>query len=143
MKESLSSAQWQLVSVKSSMEIIGIGIDMVEVSRIKQAVTTKKRFLERIYSKHEIILSDRGKFRYEELAGRFAVKEAVFKTIKTGWRRGVQFKDIVVLNEKSGAPYVTLNGKAKEIAESLGVRNIFVSISHTQDLAVGLAIATR
>ncbi len=116
---------------------------MVEVSRIKQAVATKKRFLERIYSKHEIKLSDRGKFRYEEIAGRFAVKEAILKAIKTGWRRGVQFKDIVVLNEKSGALYVTLNGKAKEIAESLGVRNIFVSISHTQDLAVGLAIATK
>ncbi len=127
----------------TNTEIIGIGIDLVEVSRIKQAVNTKKRFLERIYSKHEIRLSDRGKFRYEELAGRFAVKEAILKAIKTGWRRGVQFKDIVVLNEKSGAPYVTLNGKVKEIADSLGVRNIFVSISHTQDLAVGLAIATK
>ena len=129
--------------MKTNAEIIGIGIDIVEVSRIKHAVTTKKRFLERIYSKHEIKLSDRGKFRYEELAGRFAVKEAILKAIKTGWRRGVQFKNIVVLNEKSGAPYVTLNGKVKEIADSLGVRNIFVSISHTQDLAVGLAIATK
>lgn len=143
MKESLSSAQWQLVSMKSSTEIIGIGIDMVEVSRIKQAVTTKKRFLERIYSKHEIKLSDRGKLRYEELAGRFAVKEAILKAIKTGWRRGIQFEDIVVLNEKSSAPYVTLNGKAKEIAESLGVKNIFVSISHTKELAIGMAIVTK
>lgn len=116
---------------------------MVEVSRIKQAVTTKKRFLERIYSKHEIKLSDRGKLRYEELAGRFAVKEAILKAIKTGWRRGIQFEDIVVLNEKSGAPYVTLNGKAKEIAESLGVKNIFVSISHTKELAIGMAIVTK
>lgn len=142
MNESLSSARQQLVFMTSSMEIIGIGIDMVEVSRIKQTVITNKTFLERIYSKKEIKLSDRGKFRYEELAGRFAVKEAILKTIKTGWRRGVQFKDIVVLNEKSGAPYATLNGKTKEIAESLGVRNIFVSISHTHDVAVGLAIAT-
>jgi len=129
--------------MKTNAEIIGIGIDLVEVSRIKQAVTTKKRFLERIYSKHEIKLSDRGKFRYEELAGRFAVKEAILKAIKTGWRRGVQFKNIVVLNEESGAPYVTLNGKVKEIADSLGVRNVFISISHTKDLAVGLAIATK
>ncbi|GAI25410.1 unnamed protein product, partial [marine sediment metagenome] len=56
------------------MEIIGIGIDIVEVSRIKNAVTTKKNFLDRIYSNKEIKLSDRGKFRFEELAGRFAVK---------------------------------------------------------------------
>ncbi|MGB3342192.1 MAG: holo-ACP synthase [bacterium] len=129
--------------MKNSMEIIGIGIDIVEVSRIKDAVSNKEKFLERIYSKDEIKLSDRGKFRYEELAGRFAVKEAILKAIKTGWRRGVQFKDIIVLNERSGAPYVTLHGKAKEIADSLGVKNIHVSISHTKDVAVGLAIATK
>jgi holo-[acyl-carrier protein] synthase len=125
------------------MDIIGIGIDIVEVSRIKSAIAKQKKFLERIYSNQEIRLSDRGKFRYEELAGRFAVKEAILKAIKTGWRRGIKFKDIIVLNEKSGAPYVTLHGKAKEIADSLGVKNVFVSISHTKDLAVGLAIATR
>jgi holo-[acyl-carrier protein] synthase len=129
--------------MKNSMEIIGIGIDIVEVSRIKDAVSKKGKFLERIYSKDEIRLSDRGKFRYEELAGRFAVKEAILKAVKTGWRRGVQFKDIIVLNEKSGAPYVILHGKVKKIADSLGVRNIHVSISHTKDVAVGLALATK
>lgn len=125
------------------MEIIGIGIDLVEVSRIKNAVTTKKTFLERIYSKEEIKLSDRGKFRFEELAGRFAVKEAILKAIKTGWRQGVKFKEIIILNEKSGAPYVTLTGKAREITDSLGVESILISISHTKELAIGMAIATK
>ena len=125
------------------MEIIGIGIDLVEVSRIKNAVTTKKTFLERIYSKEEIKLSDRGKFRFEELAGRFAVKEAILKAIKTGWRQGVKFKEIIILNEKSGAPYVTLTGKVREITDSLGVESILISISHTKELAIGMAIATK
>ncbi|NOR16367.1 holo-[acyl-carrier-protein] synthase [candidate division WOR-3 bacterium] len=125
------------------MEIIGIGIDIIEVSRIKNAVTTKKNFLNRIYSNKEIKLSDRGKFRFEELAGRFAVKEAILKAIKTGWRRGVKFNEIIVLNEPSGAPYVNLIGKTQKFAESLGVKNILVSISHTKELAIGMAIVTK
>lgn len=125
------------------MEIVGIGIDAVEVSRIKNAVKKKKNFLERVYSEKEIKLSQRGKFRFEELAGRFAVKEAVFKAIKTGWRRGVTFKDVIVLNESSGAPYVTLSGKAQAVAASLGVKNIHVSISHTKELAIAIAILVR
>jgi len=125
------------------MGIVGIGIDIVEVGRIRNAVNKKGNFLNRIFSEKEVTLSQRGKFRFEELAGRFAVKEAVFKAIKTGWRKGVTFKDVVVLNEPSGAPYVNLAGKAHEIATSLGVKNIFVSISHTKELAIGMAILVK
>ena len=71
------------------------------------------------------------------------MKEAFFKAIKSGWRRGVTFSDVIVLNEPSGAPYIKLTGKAKEIAVSLGVGNILVSISHTDDLATGLVIITK
>ena len=118
-------------------------IDIVEVSRIKKAIIEKKNFLERIFVDKEIKLSERGKFRFEELAGRFAVKEAVFKAIKTGWRQGVTFKDIVVLNEPSGAPYVNLYGKVQEVASSLDVKKVFVSISHSKDVAVGMAILIK
>ena len=125
------------------MEIVGIGIDIVKVSRIKKAITEKKNFLERIFVDKEIKLSERGKFRFEELAGRFAVKEAVFKAIKTGWRQGVTFKDIVVLNEPSGAPYVNLYGKVQEVASSLDIKKVFVSISHSKDVAVGMVILIK
>lgn len=124
------------------MAIIGIGIDLVEVKRIEDAVKTRKNFLERIYTQEEIKMTPRGEFRFQELAGRFAVKEAFFKAIKSGWRRGVTFSDVVVLNEPSGAPYIKLTGRAKEIAESLGVKNIFVSISHIDELATGMVIVT-
>ncbi|KPJ74567.1 hypothetical protein AMJ52_00190 [candidate division TA06 bacterium DG_78] len=125
------------------MEIIGVGIDIVEVGRIKSAIAEKNNFLKRIFSEKEIKLSERGKFRFEELAGRFAVKEAVFKALKTGWRRGVAFKDIVVLNEPSGAPYVELHGKAQEYASLTGVKNVFVSISHTKGLAVAIVLLMK
>lgn len=124
------------------MPIIGIGIDLVEVKRIENAVKNRKNFLERIYTQEEIKVNPRGEFRFQELAGRFAVKEAFFKAIKSGWRRGVTFSDVVVLNEPSGAPYIKLTGRAKEIAESLGVKSIFVSISHIDNLATGMVIVT-
>lgn len=124
------------------MEIFGIGIDIIEVTRVKSAIERHKRFIDKIFVPEEIKSSSRGAFRYEELAGRFAVKEAVLKAIKTGWRQGISYQDIIILNEKSGAPYVVLSGKAKEICENLNISKIFISISHTKELAIGLAIAT-
>ncbi|MCX7994383.1 MAG: holo-ACP synthase [candidate division WOR-3 bacterium] len=124
------------------MEIFGIGIDIIEVARIKSAIERHKRFIDKIFAPEEIKFSDRGVFRYEELAGRFAAKEAVLKAIKTGWRKGISYRNVVILNEKSGAPYVVLSGRAKEICDELKIIRIFVSISHTKELAIGLAIAT-
>jgi len=124
------------------MEIFGIGIDIIEVARIKLAIERHKTFIKQIFCFEEIKFSNRGVFRYEELAGRFAVKEAVFKALKIGWRQGIGYKNVAVLNKKSGAPYVVLSGRAKEICENLGIKKIFVSISHTKELAIGLAIAT-
>ncbi|MEO0137326.1 MAG: holo-ACP synthase [candidate division WOR-3 bacterium] len=124
------------------MAIFGIGIDIIEVTRIKSAVEKHKNFVDKIFAPEELKFSERGVFRYEELAGRFAAKEAVLKAIKTGWRRGISYRDVVILNEKSGAPYVVLSGRAKEICTELKIDKIFISISHTKELAVGLAIAT-
>lgn len=125
------------------MEIIGIGIDLVEVARIEHAAKRRKFFLKKIYSEQEIKLSDRGVLRYEELAGRFAAKESVLKVLKTGWRQGVTFNEVIILNHPTGAPYVKLTGRAKKVADSLGIKEIHVSISHTKELAIGMAIATK
>lgn len=122
------------------MAIVGIGIDMIEVARVEQAVKRTAAFARRIFSEPELKQSDRGRLRFEELAGRFAVKEAVLKAIKTGWRRGATFRDVTVLNEKTGAPFVELKGRTAEIAAGLGVKKIHVSISHTKELAVAVVI---
>lgn len=124
------------------MAIIGVGIDIIEVGRIRSAVMKRESFLKRIYTPEEIRMTPDGEFRFQELAGRFAVKEAFFKAIKTGWRRGVTFSDVIVLNEPSGAPYIKLTGRAKDVAEQLGATEIFVSISHTVELATGIVIIT-
>jgi len=125
------------------MEIVGIGIDIIEVQKIARAITRTEKFLKKIYQEEEISLSSRGKFKSEELAGRFAAKEAFLKAIKTGWRKGIKFRDITVLNESSGAPYIILDGRAKEIAQELRVKEILVSISHTKKLATAIVVLTK
>lgn len=122
------------------MGIVGLGIDLIEVPRIRDAANRRGAFLSRIFAEDELKLSERGEIRFEELAGRFAAKEAMLKAIKTGWRRGAAFKDIMVLNELSGAPYIVLGGRTAEIANRLGVKKIHVSISHTKELAVAVVI---
>lgn len=122
------------------MDIISIGVDLVEIARIEKAVKTRGAFLTRIYDEQEIRLSERGRIRYEELAGRFAAKEAALKALKIGWREGVKFRDIIVLNERSGAPYLLLKDKAQTCAEAQGVKHMFVSISHSRELALAVVL---
>jgi holo-[acyl-carrier protein] synthase len=112
--------------------IVGIGIDVAEVDRVRQAIERHgRRFLERIYCASEIAYVEKKANRYERYAARFAAKEAGMKAIGTGWRRGVRWRDFEVANLPSGRPTLTFHGVAATVAESLGVRNIALSITHT------------
>ena len=119
--------------------IVGIGIDLAEVDRIREAIERHgRRFIERIYTPAEIAYVERKANRYERYAARFAAKEAGMKAIGTGWRRGVRWQDFEVNNLVSGRPVLQLHGAAATVAENLGVRNIALSLTHTA--AQGLAI---
>ena len=74
------------------------------------------------------------------VAGRVASKEAVMKVLGTGWARGVRFTDIEVLRDSAGVPVVHLRNEAAVHARSLGIRQILVSITHTKDLAMAMAV---
>ena len=74
-------------------------------------------------------------------AGRFAAKEAVFKAIKTGWIRGISWKDVEVVNENSGLPRMLLHGGVKIKAQELGIFRMDISISHNGDYAIAQALA--
>ena len=120
--------------------IIGIGTDIIEVERIKRLLSEQKKFKDRIFTSGEIEYC-RGKVNNgQNYAARFAVKEAFLKAIGTGWREGVAFKEIEVVNDKKGKPGLILSGTAKKIAKELAVTNIQVSISHLKDLAIGIVI---
>ena len=119
--------------------IVGIGIDLAEVDRIRQAIERHgRRFIERIYTEKEIAYVERKANKYERYAARFAAKEAGMKAVGTGWKRGVRWRDFEVTNLPSGRPTLQLHGEAAKFAESLGVRNIALSITHTA--AQGMAI---
>jgi len=121
--------------------IVGIGIDIVEVDRIwKVALRHGERFLTRVFSPEEQARAGEVADPAIFLAGRFAAKEAVLKVLGTGASGGVAFRDVTVLREPSGKPVVVLAGRGAEVAKSLGIARILVSISHTGSLAFAQAM---
>ncbi len=121
--------------------IIGTGIDIVSVRRIKEAeIKWGERFLNRIFTEGELKYSLNHKSPHIHLAARFASKEAMMKALGTGHRDGVVWKDIEVINKESGKPEMILHGKTKDLAGSMGVRNIHVSIAHDEGYAVAQVV---
>ena len=112
--------------------ILGTGIDLAEVPRVRAAIERYgRRFVERIYTPAEIAYVDRKANRYERYAARFAAKEAGMKAIGTGWRHGVRWQDFEVVNLPSGRPTLRFHGVAAQVAERLGVRSVSLSLTHT------------
>ena len=121
--------------------IIGLGVDIAEVGRVKAAIERHgETFLRRLYTPAEREYCERFKNKYERFAGRFAAKEAAMKALGTGWSRGVRWVDVEVVRQKGGRPTVKLQGEAGNIAERLGVKNIALSITHTADQAFAQVI---
>jgi holo-[acyl-carrier protein] synthase len=121
--------------------IVGLGIDVAEVERIRGVIERQgERFLRRVYTPNEIAYCERFKNKYERYAGRFAVKEAAMKALGTGWSHGVRWVDIEVVRQKGGKPVLSLAGEAQKIAGRLGVKNIAMSITHTASQAFAQVI---
>ena len=116
-----------------------IGIDIVEIARIKQAIARRgEPFLHRIYTKEELRLY---RLSPPSLAARFAGKEAVIKLF--GARKpGIKFQEIEILSRPGGQPCVNLYGKARSEAGELGLKEINISLSHSKEYAVAAAIGT-
>jgi len=121
------------------MEIVGMGVDLAEVSRVRRLVEKDAvRFRERCFTDHEWEYAHRFRDPSERLAARFAGKEAVMKSLGVGWRH-VPWKDIEISG--GGAPQVRLSGKAARRAEMLGVDRVLVTITHTGDQALVMALS--
>jgi holo-[acyl-carrier protein] synthase len=121
--------------------IVGTGVDLCEVDRIEAAIGKHgRRFVERVYTAREIAYAESKVNRYERFAARFAAKEAGMKALGTGWRGGLGWRDLEVSNLPSGRPTLRFHGKAAEIAEKLGVRNISLSMTHTVEQALAMVI---
>ena len=124
------------------MRVICHGIDLVDCKRIAELMERHgSRFTDRVFTEAEQAYSRRHRYEIERLSGRFAVKEAVMKMIGTGWQNGVSWTDIETRNDPLGKPMVQLSGVIAELAAAMGIKQISVSITHTNDLAVASAIA--
>lgn len=119
--------------------ILGIGIDLIEVDRVgKSAERFGDRFLRRIYHPRELEQTRGDRVQY--LAARFAVKEALFKALGTGWAAGIRWVDVEVENLPSGQPVLKLHGEAAARAETIGAGRMHVSITHTAGYAAAVVV---
>lgn len=119
--------------------MLGIGIDLVDISRLKIALSNMQ-FLEQNFHRSEIEIYQSNN-RATFIAGRFAAKEAVVKALGTGFAEGISLADIEIVRLPTGAPAIQLHDSVFEIAQKLGIKEWFVSISHTKDFATAIAIA--
>jgi len=116
----------------------GLGIDMVEVGRIRKALNRwGERFLCRVFTSEERDYCKRKAHPEESFAARFAAKEAVLKAIGTGLSGEISWTDVEIVNHKSGKPEVKLG---KKITQRIGNKKILLSISHTKEFAIAFAI---
>jgi holo-[acyl-carrier protein] synthase len=121
--------------------IVGTGVDIVEVPRVAAAIERfGPRFLRRIFTAQEIQYCDSKHNRVERFAARFAAKEAAFKAIGTGLRRGVTWHDAEVTRQPGGRPTLTFHGRGAEFAAQLGVKHVALSLSHTEQHAIAHVI---
>jgi holo-[acyl-carrier protein] synthase len=121
--------------------IIGLGIDISEIDRMREAIERRGQALvKRVFTPAEITYCEQHRDPFERFAARFAAKEAAMKALGTGWRRGVRWVDIEVARMPSGRPELQLHGVAKQIAARMGVGHISLSITHSGNIAFAQVI---
>lgn len=120
--------------------IIGIGIDLVKISRIDKAGSNNASFLERVFTASERTYCARQKYPAQHYAARFAAKEALLKAFGTGLSAGMKWTDIEVLHGEGGGPIVNMAGRVKDLADLKGVKQIMLSYSHDEGYAVAQAV---
>ncbi|MFN9721438.1 MAG: holo-ACP synthase [Planctomycetota bacterium] len=121
--------------------IIGLGTDIVEISRIRSMVERHgDHFVDRCFTAREIEYAQKHRDSVVRLAGRWAAKEAVVKVLGTGFVNGITFHDVEVVSLHTGQPTVKLGGEAAEIALRLGITEVKLTISHARDYATATAI---
>ena len=124
------------------MKIIGIGIDIIKNGRIRSSLKNKK-FINRIFSKKEILIAKKFVNKTNYFSKRFAAKEAFVKALGTGFRDNFNFKDIQIINDKLGKPYYLINSKIKSYIKKKNKINnfkLFLSISDEKEYSIAFTI---
>ncbi len=120
--------------------IAGLGVDIVEIDRMAAALERHPGMRERLFSEQERAYCEKRNKPEVHYALRFAAKEAVLKALGTGFA-GMKFTDVEVARDAGGRPTPRLSGRAAEVAEQIGVRELHLSLSYTHTTAVASAVA--
>jgi holo-[acyl-carrier protein] synthase len=126
------------------MDIFGIGTDIIEVERIKNAIENRPRFLKKIWTENEIqYCESKNTNRFQSYASRFAGKEAIAKSLHQGLGKFLFFNEIEILDNEFGYPFAVLFGLSHFYCLSNNISDIKVSLSSTRNLCVAYAISLK
>ena len=126
------------------MEIVGIGTEIVECLRVGRMLEEHgEQFLARVYTEREVRFCQSRRRATEHFAARWAAKEAILKALGAPWRRGMPWTDLEVREDDPGKPTVWLCGAARDLAESLHVSDVLLTLAHCRAYATATAIAVR
>lgn len=120
---------------------VGLGVDIVEIARMKRILERTPSFASKVFSEGERAYCDAHMSPEVHYATRFAAKEAVLKALGTGFSEGIGVRDVEVERTAKGKPVIRLHGRAREVADELGVRELPISLSFTHTEAVACAMA--
>jgi holo-[acyl-carrier protein] synthase len=124
--------------------IVSIGIDIIEVARVREVLARSPRFVERVFTAAERAYCDsRGAVAAQHYAARFAAKEAALKALQTGWSGGIAWQDVEVAARESGAPFLIFHGLVKELLAKSGANVAHLSISHTSEHAIAQVVLEK
>ena len=120
--------------------IKGIGVDLVDIGRVRKLLEQDNGFVERMFTAREIAYCESKYFKAQHYAARFTAKEAFFKALGTGFRDGMSWQDVEVENDELGKPQIRLTAAALKKFKSKKLQGVLLSLSHTKELAVALVV---
>ncbi len=123
--------------------IFGLGMDIIEVSRVSRSLSRTAGLRDRVFTAAEIAYCESKYRSAEHFAARFAAKEAFFKALGTGWRGGLRFDEIEIVNDERGRPSVVVHGRVKEFCEAHRIAGMHVSLSHLKETAAAVVVLER
>lgn len=123
------------------MKILGVGVDIIKNDRIKNLIKNHK-FRDRIFSSNELKLSASSKNKIGYFSKRFAAKEAFSKALGTGISNGINFNEIIVMNEKNGKPYIKLRGKTLQVIKKKFKKMPKIALSLSDEKKYAVAFVT-
>ena len=124
--------------------IISVGIDIIEVRRVRETIERTPRFAERVFTDAErAYCESRGAVAAQHYAARFAAKEAALKALQTGWSGGISWQDVEVATKDSGAPVILFHGRARELYDASGATAAHLSIAHTTEHAIAEVVLEK